>query len=131
MITYTRAQRRALEAENKKMPTNLVDVPSSSWPERRPHSLLKVWRSRGFLVQEHVATHPALFRLSIARTTLNGGRWEDGISWDELQDIKNEIGFRDFCAVEIFPPEDYKVDVANMRHLWILEKSPDFMWRGE
>lgn len=82
-------------------------------------------------MQQHVATHPALFRLSIARTKLNGGRWEDGISWDELQDIKNEIGFRDFCAVEIFPPEDDKVDVANMRHLWILEKSPEFVWRGE
>ncbi len=131
MITATRAQRRALEAENKKLPTNLVDVPSSSWPEYRPRSLIRVWRSSRFLVQQHVATHPALFRLSIARTKLNGGRWEDGISWDELQDIKNEIGFRDFCAVEIFPPEDDKVDVANMRHLWILEKSPEFVWRGE
>ena len=46
-------------------------------------------------------------------------RQPDGITWDELQSIKNQIGYQDFLAFEMYPPEKDVVNVENMRHLWI------------
>lgn len=56
------------------------------------------------------------------------GRWADGISWDDLQRVKYEIGRGDQWAVEMFPPDDEVTNVANMRHLWIIA-TPSFGWR--
>lgn len=67
-------------------------------------------------------------RLSINKTSHNGDTWDDNITWDELQKIKNECGYGDACAVEIFPPDESVVNVANMRHLWLLPEPPSFMW---
>lgn len=44
----------------------------------------------------------------------------DGISWDDLQRIKNEIVGADRLAVEVYPPEAELVNEVNMRHLWVL-----------
>jgi hypothetical protein len=93
-------------------------------------NFIKALRSRDFLVQ--ISQENGAIRLSINRTILNqkGTRWQDGISWDEIQNIKNKIGYAERCAVEIYPPENHKVDVANIRHIWVLEKEPDFMWKN-
>ena len=128
MIT-TREQRRQLQRDNEKFGEEFVAVPMSQWPACVPDRLTSVLRSRDFLVQVFAADHPAAFRLSIARTSHNGERFEDGISWDDLQRIKNECGYRNCDAVEIFPSEDDKVDVANMRHLWVMAAPLTFAWR--
>ena len=57
------------------------------------------------------------------------GRWKDGISWDALQEIKSAVGYGDRDAVEIFPAQKDLVNVANMRHLWIVPESIPFAWR--
>jgi hypothetical protein len=59
------------------------------------------------------------------------GTWVENISWDELQRVKNEVGYSMFWAVEVFPPEKEVVNVANMRHLFInFDGSiPEFAWR--
>ena len=44
----------------------------------------------------------------------------DGITWDELQKIKNECGFGAFDAVELYPANDDVIDTGNWRHLYIL-----------
>ncbi len=44
---------------------------------------------------------------------------KDGITWDELQAIKDER-FPNHTAVEIYPPHDEIVNEANIRHLWIV-----------
>lgn len=60
--------------------------------------------------------------LTVNRTRRDGRGWRDGITWDELQRVKNEtIGPKFWCA-EAYPPEDRVVNVANMRHLWVLEE---------
>ena len=41
-------------------------------------------------------------------------------SWQDLQTIKNEIVDPACTAVEVFPPEDEKVDEINWYHLWVL-----------
>lgn len=128
-IVTTRAQRREMERQNKKMPLDLQPVPEHEWPIMNGRRPTRVWRSRNFLVQEYAAISPALVRLSVSRTTLSGDRWADNIEWDELQWIKRQCGYAHHEAVEIYPPDKDVVNVANMRHLWVLEAPTQFAWR--
>ncbi len=43
---------------------------------------------------------------------------KDGITWDELQAMKDEFLGADCRTVEIYPPAGELVNEANMRHLW-------------
>jgi len=109
----------------------MVRVPRNEWPDSIPDdpTRIAVFRDRDFLVQLFVSDESGV-RLSINRTQMGADKrgWADGISWDELQRIKDQCGFSDRCAVELFPPADKVVNVANMRHLWILSVPPAFMW---
>lgn len=68
----------------------------------------------------------AITRVQIDRYT---GEYREGISWDALQQIKNETIGEDAWAVECYPPQRYVQNVANMRHLWILDDEPRFGWK--
>lgn len=123
---------KQLRRDNALQPVTLTEIPRTEWPlavaldhARMP---LQVWRSREFLVMAY--KDGGALRLSVMRTDRDRGakRFRDGISWDELQRVKREAGFGDYCAVELFPPDAQVVDVANMRHLWILDEPPAFMW---
>lgn len=132
-IVSTREQRRILERENAKLPIALQLIPRHEWPERAQadKTRMRVWRSRKWLVQEYLEDAPAMVRLSINSTSMDGNRWKDGISWDDLQAIKNEVGYRGHDAIEIFPAEDDVVNVANMRHLWVMAEKIVFAWRNK
>lgn len=129
-----RAKKRYLREQNAKWPDTLIEVPAEQWPES--FSLLrihpaKVFRSKTFLVQVF-QERPWLLRLSICRCDVaDNGQISDGITWDELQRLKSECGFEDCDGLEVYPPSRDKVNVANMRHLWIFTNgSPlDFIWR--
>lgn len=129
MIYTSREQRRQLARDNAKLPTELRQVARHDWPNPNSEQL-QVWRSRDYLVQVFAASGPAIYRLSINRTTLGqDGRWLDGITWDTVQRIKREIGHGHTWAVEIFPADAELVNVANVRHLWLLSQAPEFAWR--
>lgn len=130
MITTTREQRRQLERENAKLPPIMTTVPRDTWPANADLRLVAVWRSRGFLAQAF-AEPDGITRLSINRTTLNvaTGRWIDEIAWDDLQRIKRECGFGQQDAVEVYPADSDVVNVANMRHLWIMPAELPFKWK--
>lgn len=51
-------------------------------------------------------------------------RWDmkDGITWDELQRIKNECGFEDRDAVEAYPRQQDVINTGNIRHLYVFEQ---------
>lgn len=121
-----RAERRAHAKRMKVYPTSLTKVPENEWPVAvTEHPRTNVWRSRFFLVQEFLH-HNDVIRLSINRTEIDArGRWRDDITWDELQRIKSELGYDDRQAIEVFPPDIEVVNVANMRHLWILSDPVD------
>ena len=87
---------------------------------------LRAWRSKGFLACfYHAALDPTWWRLTVNRTMiLDTGDWVDGITWDELMQVKQECGFGAWWGVEIYPPPEKVVDVANMRHLWLHETRP-------
>lgn len=126
----TRKERRALKSENAKYPNILVRVSESEMlGVRKPPRLLEVWRSKCYLVQIF-SERDGVERMSVNKTAIMGGRWVDGITWEELQSLKEQCGRGNKCAVEVYPPDIDKVDVANMRHLFVLPEPPDFMWTG-
>ena len=118
MITATRERRRQLERDNAKQSEFLAHVPQSQWSESMltaEHPPITVLRSKRFLVQIFEEKGVGI-RLSVCRTELGGGgRWVEGISWDELQTLKREAGYGNTFAVEIYPRDRDIVNVANMR----------------
>jgi hypothetical protein len=128
-----------LRIENAKYPQQLVEVPRDKWPSAIVNATPspadgsfceRVFRSKHFLVQVFREPRYDAHRLSVCRTRLlMSGRWDDGISWDELMQIKRECGFGDRCAIEVYPKECDVVNVANMRHVWVLKDGLTFGWR--
>lgn len=94
----------------------LVELPLSLWPQPRTVGTFpfKVWISNQFIVQVFNEKN-GIMRVSVRR---NDGR--DGITWDSLQSIKAEIGYSDYQAFECYPKAHDVVNVANMRHLFIM-----------
>lgn len=123
--------KRYLRAENRKWSAELKEVPRESWPpmDRQSQQILtRVLRSKTFMVQ--VFVEGAHVRLSVNRTEVNGkGQWVDGITWDELMRLKREAGYGDRWAVEVYPADGDTVNVANMRHLFVLSEAPAYAWK--
>lgn len=124
-----------LRIENALRPEHLVKLPRNQWTPikvKLPDKLKEVWRSRYFLVQIFQEKN-GIERLSVCISDVDSttGRWKDGLSWEQLQDIKRQVGRNDKDAVEIFPADSDIVNVANMRHLWILPDQLPFAWRAK
>lgn len=128
-MRHTREQRRQLERDNERYPATLVQVPRADWtPARLPDRIIEVWRSREYFVQVYEEAD-GILRMTVCRTTNNGDDWSAEISWDALQSLKHECGRGDRDAVEVYPSDRDVVNVANMRHLWILPEPLPFAWR--
>ena len=127
-----RMRRKYLESENRQFSLSMVQIPSEDWLIYYSEHALpnQVWRSKNFLAQVFGEIDGAI-RISVNRTAINDyGMWLEGISWDDLQNIKREIGYGDRWAVEIFPSDSGVVNVANMRHLFVLPEAPAFAWKN-
>ena len=118
-----------LRRDNEAFGDKLQEIPLDTCGAKKPHGLIRVFRSKHFLVQVYRIDH-GMVRLSINRTDINGKRWSEGVTWEELQRIKRECGYGQCDAIEIFPADDDIVNVSNMRHLWVYKgfKLP-FAWR--
>lgn len=130
-----RAERRYAGAyirrESQKYPETLAKLSPAEWSDKAPPDCTEVWRSRGFLVQIYASHDPAVIaRLSVCRAGVKSdGGWEENIQWEELQRLKRECGFKNHFAIEVYPAEKDVVNVANMRHLWVLADAPSYAWR--
>ncbi len=127
------AKRAYLREENRKYGRTFVEIPREEWPLQLPIDdavvRLRVWRSRDFLVQAFSSPDGSV-RLSVNTTEmLANGSWREGLTWDDLQAIKQGVGYGDRWAVEVYPPSDSVVNIANMRHLWILASAPTYAWQ--
>ncbi len=137
-----RAQASYLRSQAKNKPKVLTMVPESEWPDlsamtKKP---VQVWMSDKYLVQvfkeyfSSIVSHDDvvavdIIRLSVIRASLNtDGNWQDGITWDELQQIKTDVGYGDWYGIEIYPRNKDLVNVANLRHLWLLSEPLDIGW---
>lgn len=125
-----REQARMLARENAKWPLTMKQIPKEAWPEAlhvAPHPPISVWRSRDYLAQ--VFREPSGMRISVNRTMVTQtGDWRDAIPWDDLQRIKREVGFPDVAALEVYPADEDVVNVANIRHLWIVPGIQPWWW---
>jgi hypothetical protein len=134
----TRQDRKALARQAGKQalawPAHLTRLPERQWPAvpagiTRPGG---VWRSRHYLACLFEAPPfggVEVRRLTVNRVTLGGaGQWEDRIPWDDLQQCKREIGYGDWYAVEVYPRDRDLVNVAHMRHLWLLAEPLEIGW---
>lgn len=141
-----RARRRldALRVElaqyNRQWPRTMTVVSQDSplWAslrdtEARKHLTnppIQAWRSSRFVACLYVEPDKTARRLSICRARLDDtGRYEADITWDDIQQIKSECGFGDLDAVEVYPRDADVVNVANMRHLWLLPEPSALVWR--
>ena len=122
--------------ESAKFPAHLVLWEKKDWPEHaigmaKP-DFIAVFRSREFLVQVFRGADPrVLVRLSIIRSALSGDEWKDNIPWEVLQRLKAECGYAMDDALEVYPAADDVVNVANMRHLWVMRNPVSFAWRAK
>lgn len=112
----------------KERPTK---VPKHLWDDawrKAFHPPIELWLCGTLCIQVYDWKHGAK-RLTMHRPYRNAkGDWEDRITWDELQAAKADIGLGDRWAVEAFPPDAELVNVANMRHLFVLEEAPEWGW---
>lgn len=130
MNAYIRRAQRDLEKRRRSWPETMMPAPESEWPAFRHMALQPsyVWRSRRFLAVLY--KEPTTHRLSVCRCALgDDGRWIGDLTWDELQSVKAQCGFPLAWAVEVYPPDGETVNVANMRHLWLLDEAPAYGWR--
>lgn len=131
ILPTSREARKWLERECRKWPATMTEIPREQWPHDRGDGerRVKLWRSNRYLAQ--VFREPHALLVSMNRTVaLPNGHWDDGLTWDEIQTIKREIGYGDCFAVEIYPEDREVVNVANMRHIWILPHPiTEFGWR--
>lgn len=83
------------------------------------------------MVQLYASKHPGVFaRMSVNRVEIDGkGGWRQDIPWEDLQRMKRELGFGGFDALEVYPTDKDVVNVANMRHIWIMDSPVEFAWR--
>lgn len=129
-----RRERRLMSAlarsKAKTLPRMLTRMDEADWPTTaQQDTRVEVWQCQDYLVQLFEEPNDVL-RMSVNRTKLlTSGRFDDGISWGELQRIKRDVGLGDYWAVECFPADEHVVDVANMRHLWVLPEAPAYGWR--
>lgn len=123
--------KRAFAIEQAKQPRALMPVPRDLWPvslSGGSQEPIEVWRSCHFLVVIYFERGKHL-RMSVNRCQLKAsGGWADEITWDKLQEIKREIGRGEQWAVECFPADIDLVNVANIRHLWLLDEPPEYGW---
>ncbi len=124
---------KAILQENKTWPDYLVEInPAKVAPiaSKQSKTLLRAFRSNRFLVQEY--EEGQFIRLSITRNQVDlvERRFIDGITWDDIQEIKEQCGYSKHCAIEIFPPDELIVNVANVRHIWIYKEGEHpMMWK--
>jgi len=112
---------------SRSMSREMRELPRHEWPfmpgfETIP---LRVWLSNEYLAVLYEQRADGRRRLTVNRTRRNGRDWRDGITWDELQRIKNECLGEDVWCVEVYPSQDKLVNVSNMRHLWVLDGPPE------
>lgn len=63
-------------------------------------------------------------RLDICRHDL-----KDGLTWDQLREIKNQCGFADFDGIEFYPREKDVINTGNIRHLYLFKDQLPFIRR--
>ncbi len=132
-IRPTAGQRLQLAEMNAASSDHMTQLrPEEMPPSSRDDTFVSAWRSKRFLAQVYREANGSI-RISVCRSEwdLQKQSWREDISWDDLMQIKQQIGYSNAWAYECFPPEVETINVANMRHLFIPSEQPTFGWRND
>ena len=130
---------RHIQKHHLPYPQKLTPIVREEFPQAGKFGILAqilidCWVNRYFMVQ-HLAhsnsEYPDMVHLAINRIKRNQHGWLENISWDDLNSIKQELGYGDWWGIEIYPEDAKLVNVANLRHLWILPKRLNIGWGGD
>lgn len=112
---------------------DLFRVEKSEWPETQPGWSRPIDVIGGLgLISLVFQEGSGRLRIS-ARWAQIGAVWDKTpIGWEALQAVKNFVAPQR-AALEIYPVEGREVNVANMRHLWVLPEKTGipFGWDPE
>lgn len=114
------------------MKNKYLKIPKSQWKDKS-ESMKDVYISEDYLIQVHLdyGKFTRILVCSVWYQIKNGVPiYKDKIPWDDLMDIKNCIGFKDNWFVECYPPVSEVVNVANFRHLFLLDSPPEFRFKN-
>ena len=136
-LQYRKLIAKGIAHENKEYSKEFVPllqyVPESVDRNGKRQKLLRAWRNNRFVVQLY--ENGDWLRLSVNRSEYDPKNdcWVEGISWDEIMEIKEALGFGDRDAIEIYPKDNDVIYVTNMRHLFIVPEERlehlDCIWR--
>ncbi len=127
-LILTRHERRAMERAKEKHVKKLMAGGYDDWRDitdeehtqetmkKVHHKPYRVWLNGMFIVQAfHTPNEWGAIRLMI--------RWNDARAdhdWGLFQRIKNDLFGHERVALEVYPAESNKQDVANMYWIWVL-----------
>ena len=107
----------------------LAEVSSKDWV------LLERWVSRRLLVnlyaesRAQVTEDSCFLRMVVHFLELrDDGNYREGLTWDDLQEVKRQIGRGDWCGYEVYPRDRDVINNANLRHIWLLPKHRTIGW---
>lgn len=120
----------AVALESARFGDEFIELHVPADTQTRHARILRAWRNRHFLVQLY--QDGSFERLSVNRASIDPVTegWRDGITWDELMACKRAVGYGDRWCVEAYPPDDDVVNVAAIRHLFVLDDAPLWAWRN-
>lgn len=111
------------------LPIGLLDrIPTAVHVDRKRGWVVQVWTGMsatpGCINTPWEGTARICVKHSKAKNVAqaNSRKFDLPITWDELQEIKEWL-FPGRIALEVYPPADKVVDVANLRWLWVLPPS--------
>lgn len=112
--------RKRISAERMQWPEKLIQAALEE--DCRQNGVTEQWYSQSFGI--FVFIHKdGTERLMIHRMTLDGDQWEDGITWDELMEVKRQCGRGEKDFIEVFPKDENIINCGNVRHLWLVDPS--------
>lgn len=105
----------------------MKELEKEEWPPMfsLESEVLRVWMSKDYLAVLYRQLANGEKRLTVnCLRKKNGKDYKDGITWDELQRIKNECVGSEVWCIENYPAESACINVMNQRHLFLLDKPP-------
>lgn len=131
-MIFTRDERRAMERAKEKHVKNLMKAGYSEFKDITAEAHDRIGNKYGRAPDKVYQNGQFIIQVFEENNAWNAKkvmiRWLDArpeIPWAILQKIKNDLFGAEVTALEVFPKESNKVDVANMYWIWILPEGFD------
>jgi hypothetical protein len=125
-FTFSEEDAEYMERFQEQFPEHLVLVTHLFDPiDLKNLRSTEMWASRKFhvLILENKTNGAEQLNIYRAEVDTKSKRWRDGISWEEMQELKKQCGRGDKIAFEPFPKDSEVINTNNIRHLFIAKEN--------